>query len=410
MGHEMGSNGANALGELIARERRRCSLTRPELAELVRRADRTLGTDGNTVERWERGQMPQPAALRALAVVLKLPIEELTALLPGGPDAVPESNLTMETYSLASGAVDWRSLVPDFQRSADRLCRLYATRPPADLVPRVHQRIRLAQDLLRDGDRRHRRELAESAGWLYLLLAALHGGLGQMEAAWASRDGGHRLGLELGHGELIGWSYETAGWLSQLEGLWGDVMEAGEEGVRRSPRRSSALIQSLFKVAHAAAVLRDRAGAERALDTAADVVAGMDPSERPEHHFVFDGPKFDKFAADVYAEMGAPAKTAEHAGLVIARSDDASNPARFHPMRASAARVDMASALLEMGDLDAACAMGRAALGGPFVISETIGRVGDLLVRVRERYPREPKVMTLAEEYREAQTALAAIG
>jgi hypothetical protein len=350
MGHETGNSGANALGELIVRERQRRSLTRPELA-----------------------------------------------------------GLTMETYSLASGAVDWQSLVPDFRRSTDRLSRLYATRPPADLVPRVHQRIRLAQDLLRDGDRRHGRELVESAGWLYLLLAALHGGLGQMEAAWASRDGGYRLGLELGHGELIGWSYETAGWLAQLDGLWGDVMEAGEEGVRRSPRRSSALIQSLFKVAHAAAILHEPARAERALDMAADVVAGMDPSERPEHHFVFDGPKFDKFAADVYADMGAPAKAAEHAAIVISRSDDVGIPARFHPMRASAARADMASALLDMGDLDAACAMGRAAFGGPFVISETIGRVGALLVRMREHYPREPKVAKLAEEYREAQKALAAL-
>ncbi len=408
MGHTQGSRRA-PLGELIVHERQRRGLTRVELAALVRRADRTLGTDDSQIKRWERGQEPQPAALRALAAVLQRPVEELTALVLQAADRLASGGLTIETYSLASGALDWRTLVPDFEQSADRLCRLYATRPPAELVPRVQQRVRLIQGLLRDDLRPHRRELVETAGWLYLLLAALHGDLDQREAAWTTRDVGYRLGVELGHGELIGWSYETASWLSLVDELWVDVLAAAEEGVRTSPARSSARVQNMLKVAHAAAALHEPARSERALDAAADVVAGMDPSDRPEHHFVFDAAKFDMFAAHVYTEAGAARKAATHARISIERSDDPSNPARYHPIRAMAARVDLASALLELGDLDEACGAAAAALRAPFLLPRIVGRVGGLLIRLRDRYPTEPAVITLADEYRDVHAALAGI-
>ncbi len=302
-------SGRSPLGELIASERQRRSLTHAELAALVQKADRTLRTHEKTVRRWESGDVPQPAALRALAAVLGQPVERLAALARQAVD----DDLAMETYSLASGAVDWRSLVPDLQQSVDRLCRLYAIRPPAELVPRVQQRVRLVQGLLRDGARQSRRDLIETAGWLYLLLGTLHVDLDHQEAAWVSRDVGFRLGLELGHGELIGWCYETASWMSLVDGLWNDVLQAADEGARHSPPRSSARVQNVLKVAQAQAALGDLLAAERALDAAADVVAGMDPSERPEHHFVFDAAKFEMFAAQVYTEAGAHSKAADYA-------------------------------------------------------------------------------------------------
>lgn len=407
MGHKPISSGSTPLGDLILRERQRQGLTRRELAQLVRKQDRTLGTNETQVKRWElNGRGPQTAALRALAAVLGRPVEELTTLVRQQVDQARDDDLLIETYSLTSGALDWRSLVPDLERSADRLCRLYATRPPAELVPRVQQRGRLIQGLLRDGARQGRRELVETAGWLYLLLAALHGDLDQREAAWTTRDVGYRLGLELGHGELIGWSYETASWLSLMDDLWGDVLEAAEEGVRASPPRSSAKVQNTLKVAHAAA-LREPTRSERALDAAAEIVAGMDPTDRPEHHFVFDAAKFDMFAAHVYTEAGAAQKAAGHARNSIERSDDRSNPARYHPIRAMAARVDLASALLELGDLDEACGAASAALHAPFLLPRIAGRIAGLLVRMRERYPKEHAVLVLADEYREVQSALA---
>jgi transcriptional regulator with XRE-family HTH domain len=406
MGQTGGGSGARSpLGELIRAERQRRGLSCRELALAIRRIDRTLHTDGRTVLRWELdGQEPQPAALRALAKVLGKPIEELTDVTTT-TEPKSDGNLTVETYRLVSGALDWRTLVPDLQHSTDRLCRLYAVRPPAELIPRVQERTRLIHELLRDGARQHQRELVEAAGWLYLLLAALHGDLDQREAAWATRDVGYRLGLELGHGELIGWSYETASWLSVVDELWTDVLQAAEEGVRTSPPRSSPKVQNLLKVAHAGAALRELHLAELTLDTAADVVAHMDPTDRPEHHFVFDAAKFDMFAAHVYTEAGAASRAAAHARLSIERSDDPTTPARYHPIRAIAARVDLAAALLVLDELDGACDAASAALQAPFVVNRIVGRIGSLLGRMRERYPREQSVLDLTEQYRQARAA-----
>jgi transcriptional regulator with XRE-family HTH domain len=75
------------LGELIAHERRRRSLSREELAALVRRADRAWRTHEKTIRRWETGGEPQPAALRALAVALGRPVEELVGLMRQAPNA-----------------------------------------------------------------------------------------------------------------------------------------------------------------------------------------------------------------------------------------------------------------------------------------------------------------------------------
>jgi transcriptional regulator with XRE-family HTH domain len=103
MGRQTGSNGSNALGELIAAERQRRSLTRRELAALLRRADRSLGTTDKGVERWElRGQVPQPAAMRALATALELPVDRLVALAQQQRDGEPVAAVAGD----AAGMVD----------------------------------------------------------------------------------------------------------------------------------------------------------------------------------------------------------------------------------------------------------------------------------------------------------------
>ena len=321
--------------------------------------------------------------------------------------------LLAELYGIPADDVvgallDRRSLVADIRQATDDLCCLYAVRPPAELIPAVHQQLRLIRGLLRDGGRHHHRDLVETAGWLYLLLSALQCGLGRMEPARASQKTALHLGTEVGHAEIVGWSYETASWLSFVDFRWEDMLEAADEGVRRSPPRYSAIVQNTLKVAHARAALGDPAGAERALDATLTLVARMDQTDRPESHFVFDAPKFDKFASEVYADAGMPVKAAYHARISIARSDHPDDPARNHPMRASSARMALASALLDLGELEEACAAASTALKAPFVIEEVVSRVGVLLPRLQARHAKAPAVVALADEYEAARRILPA--
>lgn len=134
--------------------------------------------------------------------------------------------------------------------------------------------------------------------------------------------------------------------------------------MRRSPPRYSAAVQNTLKVAHARAALGYPVGAEQGLEAAMELVARMDQTEQPENHFVFDAPKFDKFASEVYAEAGMATRAAYHARISIARSDHPDDRARHHPMRASAARVALASALADMDELEEACSVASEALQG----------------------------------------------
>jgi transcriptional regulator with XRE-family HTH domain len=79
--------GRSLLGGFIAAERRRRGLSHRELAGLVRQSDRTLPTHEKTLRRWEAGDVPRPAALRALAVALGDPVEHLVQLAHPQPAA-----------------------------------------------------------------------------------------------------------------------------------------------------------------------------------------------------------------------------------------------------------------------------------------------------------------------------------
>jgi hypothetical protein len=61
--------------------------------------------------------------------------------------------------------------------------------------------------------------LVRSAGWLYLLLAALHCDVMQRESALVSRDAALSLGREAEDPEIVGWAFETASWISLFDGL-----------------------------------------------------------------------------------------------------------------------------------------------------------------------------------------------
>jgi transcriptional regulator with XRE-family HTH domain len=76
-----GPSGPHPLGDLIAEERQRRGLTRAELADVVKKATKGTGTNEKAVARWElHGDIPVPATLRALAVVLELPVEHVVAV------------------------------------------------------------------------------------------------------------------------------------------------------------------------------------------------------------------------------------------------------------------------------------------------------------------------------------------
>src|SRR5215471_13019554 len=110
--------GGTRLGQLIGEERRRRSLSRLDLAKLIRAAAAAEGevddrTSDTSVKRWENGLVPRADHLRWLADALKLPVERLTALANSGASELPEMigpagpvDEDRLSFALESGHVD----------------------------------------------------------------------------------------------------------------------------------------------------------------------------------------------------------------------------------------------------------------------------------------------------------------
>jgi transcriptional regulator with XRE-family HTH domain len=178
------------LGAFIRRERERRGLTRKELAAMVRRTDRTLGTSERTIARWElRGAEPLPAALRALAAVFELPVERLVTLAAGKLDREGEDTRRREFTKLAAlgalgallpDAVDLERIVAGSARSLDLRTleeletitvsygRLWKVSPPGALLPAVHAQLGVLGRLLPAGRQLHAMasDVATLAGYL----------------------------------------------------------------------------------------------------------------------------------------------------------------------------------------------------------------------------------------------------
>jgi len=157
------------LGELIAYERQRRGLTRVELAALVRRADHALGTDESQIKRWEKGQQPQPAALRVLAVVLERPVEELTALTMQAPSAV------LDALELPPAQPADQNYVDSIRATIQRLLGLSSQHGGDEVAPLAARSLHAVRRRLAFGGyslalttelQAAAGELAEVAGWL----------------------------------------------------------------------------------------------------------------------------------------------------------------------------------------------------------------------------------------------------
>jgi tetratricopeptide (TPR) repeat protein len=161
------------LGELILFQRERRSLTRTELALLVRNAAKALGepvgTDHKTVARWEtKGLIPMPLTIRALASIFELPVERLVIAAKQQQERVKGSAMPMLGPALAEP-----SDVELIHATSQRLVALemeFGGNEVASLAVRCFRSVQRQIAGHPSGQTRELQaataELAEVAGWL----------------------------------------------------------------------------------------------------------------------------------------------------------------------------------------------------------------------------------------------------
>jgi transcriptional regulator with XRE-family HTH domain len=387
MGHTQGSRRA-PLGELIAHERQRRGLTRVELAALVRRADRTLGTDDSRIKRWEHGQEPQPAALRALAAVLEQPVELLTALVREGsafavvvidPDDVPP--------------------VEDVEDAVMRLRRSYSTTPPLDLEQRVNTRLQQVRRLLAgqvSPPAQH--NLAEAAAWLVLLRGTVQFDSRQHEAAWTSARAAQQLARDIGHRDLVAWTFETMAWMAATDNRQFEARELASAGIAAGPPGGFGLVAATLQRARINGAMGDRTATMQDLRAGERALAAAGEAAFPDDHYEIDPAKARFFASGAWAQLRRPAETIENAAEVVRASEDPKTR-NYWPMRVANARVEWAMALTDLGEEDEAAALAALALEPLWLRPDTERRMRELLARMRDARLRSQ----LAEQMHDSQ-------
>ncbi|PZR86338.1 MAG: hypothetical protein DLM67_24115 [Candidatus Nephthysia bennettiae] len=113
----------------------------------------------------------------------------------------------------------------------------------------------------------------------------------------------------------------------------------------------------------------------------------------PDHHFVFDSPRFDFYASTTYAWLRDAKEVERYARKTIKVSGDPlDDPRRAHwqPSRVSIARVDLAYSLFEQGQLEEAVHEATEAFK-PFVRRDALLRAVELDTEVRATYGRTPE-------------------
>lgn len=265
--------------------------------------------------------------------------------------------------------------------AADELAVAYARVPAIELRPRVQQHLAYIGQLI---DTRatlaQRRRLMVVGGWLALVGATVDIDLRRDAAGRAWLTTARQLAEHAEHAEIQAWCRETEAWSLLGDGNYRRAVKLSQEAQRLAPRGSSALIQAMAQEGRAVARLGDAAGTRRVLGRLDKLVSPLSRPDRPEHHYRYDPGKALWYTATTLAWVGDPAAVDFARAVVTQMEKPADGPPRLR--RAALARVDLALALLRVGQPDEAAATAEVAIAAGTLVPSNYWRAAEVVAGV----------------------------
>ncbi|APU19281.1 helix-turn-helix domain-containing protein [Actinoalloteichus sp. GBA129-24] len=392
-------------GDVLARLRRQAGLTQAELADAahwsqsqISRAESHKCTpDAPTVQRLDE-ILAGNGALTAFFVATETKKGQM-------PMSIKPWGITDIVRRLHRSDVGVHTL-DQLALATEQMCCDYAWRDARELHGEAMGWLSYASSLL-DGPTslREHREVLLVSGWLMLLLGCLEYDLGLARQADLTRAAALEIGREIGHGEIIAWSFELSAWFALTQGRLRAVSDYAAAGTCAAPN-SSVAVQLAAQSAKAQARMGDIQAVHRELDDGFRLLGRHDHPTRPENHFVIDPTKWDFYAMDCYRLVGDDTRAADHAHEVL-RLSRLPHGAERSPMRATEARFTLGIGSLRNGDLDGAHAWTRAAVEVdrrsllPFTMLAQ-----EVHAETRRLYPRDPAAAELRDYLTDTRAAL----
>ena len=239
------------------------------------------------------------------------------------------------------------------------------------------------------------RELLVDAGWLAALLSCLHYDLGESGPAELYRRVTRQLGEQADHGEIVAWSWEIAAWFALVEGRYRDAVSLSEAGLERAGTTSAA-VQLTVQAGRGYARMEDNQ-AKNMLETGRKILSHLPAPEHPQHHFVFDGSKYEFYVATILTWLGSDDAVAEeYAREVVAQCQDTDGGILW-PTRLGTTRLNLGLIATRRGDLEEVVANAEAALSLERRSAEFLPRALELRAELEARYPKERRTGELRE-------------
>jgi transcriptional regulator with XRE-family HTH domain len=316
------------------------------------------------------------------------------ASLDAEPDQVDDLGLIELARRAGSSDVGGQA-VELLAGAADSMCRDYPVMGAAELSARAREHLRYTTGLL--GKRMtlgEHRELLVTAGWLSALLACTLYDAGNRAAARTARTMGRQFAEQAGHGELAAWSFEIGAWFALVEGRYAETVTLSQAGLAHAGV-SSAGVQLALQAARGYARMGDRQ-AHGALREGRAILDRLPVPAHPEHHFAFDGAKFEFYAGSILTWLGDDIPAAEHARYVVAMCTEGGR-VRW-PMRLAISQLDLALVAARRGALDEAVTLGSTALGHQRHSAQLLPRAAELGRELAGRYPGERLAAEFADQ------------
>jgi len=243
----------------------------------------------------------------------------------------------------------------------DELAIQYQVTPPAELLDSLRRHLAYGMHLVdaRKTLDEHRRLLVVG-GWLSLLAATVQIDLHRRAGARQWLATAASLAQHSGQDEIHAWCCETEAWHLLTDGHYRQAAELAQTAQSIAPRGSSAEIQATAQEGRAWARLGEAQDTYRALAEVERAVSVMARPDRPEHHYRYDPAKATAYVATTLAWVGDVAAE-RYARDVVAKLEHEVAAGRW-PRRLASANIDLALALLLVGELDEACATAQIAI------------------------------------------------
>ncbi|WP_236808268.1 helix-turn-helix domain-containing protein [Amycolatopsis albispora] len=344
-------------------------------ADSAKRLDDVLGTSGTLV-----------------AALLKQQEDPSPIVVPGR-DTWAFSDLLRKIHKTNVGS----ETIDQLHVITEQLCCEYVSRSAEDLRFDAHKQLEYVQELLAGPTSlSEHRELLVIAGWLSLLIGCVNYDLGLARDAEAARAAAYQLGKEAGHGEIMAWAFEMSAWFALTQGRLKSIADYSRAGLEAASNASVA-IQLIGQAAKAQARMGDKSAVRRELDKGAHLLERHERPLRPENHFVVDPLKWDFYEMDCYRMVGEDERAAEHAHEVIRLSERPDGTDRS-PMRASEARLTLATTSLRAGDLDGAVEWAQKAFSADRQSVRSLSLIAEELYQeTQAKYRTDPAATALRE-------------